>query len=94
MSIESRKRRFLFCPVGELREAMKAGKDRQPFITERERLTAEARMRGPRKPSDASMAYAAAVKEPSVRRPRSRDRNKDVKKTGMTGLTGVVAHTR
>ena len=70
---------------------MAAGHDRQPFITEREGLTAEARKRGPRKPSDASMAYAAAVKEPSVRRPR--DRNRDVKKTGLTGLTGVVAHT-
>ena len=39
------------------------------------------------------MAYAATVKEPSVRRPRDRDRNRDVKKTGLTGLTGVVAHT-
>ena len=77
-----------------LREAVKAGQDRQPFITEREGRTAEARKRGPRKPSDASMAYAAAVKEPSVRRPRDRDRNRDVKRTGMTGLPGVVARTR
>ena len=76
------------------REAMKAGKDRQPFITESEGLTAEARKRGPRKPSDASMAYAAAVKAPSIRRPRDRNRNRDAKKTGMTGLPGVVARTR
>ena len=75
-------------------EAVKAGKARQPFIAEREGLTAEARKRGPRKPSDASMAYAAAVKEPSVRRPRDRDRNKDVKKMGMGGLPSVVARTR
>ena len=67
------------------------GKDRQPFIAERERLTAEARKRGPRKPSDASTAYAATVKKPAVRRPRDLDRNRDVKRTG---LPGVVAHTR
>ena len=73
------------------REAVAAGKDRQPFIAESEGLTAEARKRGPRKPSDASMAYAAAVRAPSVRRPRDRNRNRDVKKTGMTGLPGVVA---
>ena len=76
------------------REAMKAGKDRQPFITEREGLTEEARKRGPRRPSDASMAYVATVREPSVRRPRDRNRNRDAKKTGMTGLPGVVARTR
>ena len=76
------------------REAVKAGKDRQPFITERDGLTAEAHKRSPRKPSVASMAYAAAVKEPSVRRPRDRDRNKDVKKMGMGGLPSVVAPTR
>ena len=76
------------------RRAVAAGYNRQPFITEREGLTAEARKRDPRMPSDASMAYAAAVKEPSVRRPRSRDRNKDMQRTGMTGLPGVVAPTR
>ena len=80
--------------LNEERRAVAAGHDRQPFITEREGLTAEARKRDPRKPSDASMAYAAAVKEPSVRRPRDRDRNKDVKKMGMGGLPSVVARTR
>ena len=49
---------------------MASGHNRQPFIAESEGLTAEARKRGPRRLSDASMAYAAAVKEPSVRRPR------------------------
>ena len=73
---------------------MRLGKDRQPFIAESEGLTAEARKRGPRRPSDASMAYAAAVKEPSVRRPRDRNRNRDAKKTGMTGVPGVVVRTR
>ena len=76
------------------RRAVAAGKDRQPFIAEREGLTAEARKRGPRRPSDASMAYVATVREPSVRRPRDRNRNRDAKKTGMTGLPGVVAPTR
>ena len=76
------------------RRAVAAGHNRQPFITEREGLTAEARKRGLRKPSDASMAYAAAVKEPSVRRLGDGNRNRDVRKTGMTGLTGVVAPTR
>ena len=76
------------------RRAVAAGKDRQPFIAESEGLTAEARKRGPRMPSDASMAYAATVREPSVRRPRDRNRNRDAKKTGMTGLPGVVARTR
>ena len=73
------------------REAVKAGKDRQPFNAEREGLTAEARKRGLRRLSDASMAYAAAVKAPSVRRPRDRDRSRDVKKTG---LPGVMERTR
>ena len=76
------------------RRAVAAGKDRQPFIAEREGLSAEARKRGPRMPSDASMAYAAAVKAPSIRRPRDRDRNRDVKKRGMTGLPSVVERTR
>ena len=40
------------------------------------------------------MAYVATVREPSVRRPRDRNRNRDAKKTGMTGLPGVVARTR
>ena len=76
------------------RRAVAAGKDRQPFIAESEGLTAEARKRDPRRPSDASMAYVATVREPSVRRPRDRNRDRDAKKTGMTGLPGVVARTR
>ena len=76
------------------RRAVAAGHNRQPLITERDGLTAEARKRGPRKPSDALMAYAAAVRAPSVRRPRDRDRNRDAKKTGMGGLPSVVARTR
>ena len=70
------------------RRAVAAGKDRQPFIAESEGLTAEARKRGPRRPSDASMAYVAdregAIRPPTTRPQPQQGREED----GHDGLAG------
>ena len=77
------------------RQAVRAGKDCGDYTAERERITAAARKRGPKRPSATARASATRLQQQKATRQgggRS-SRTKGVKTTGLLGLPGVVVRT-
>ena len=78
----------------EEREAVRSGEDRQPYIAEREGITAVARKRGQKQPSAESKAFASRLqREKSHRSGGGPNRKKAVKESGLFSLPNVVVRT-
>ena len=79
------------------RDAIKSGEDRQPFVEQREQITAEAKKRGSKRPSADSMAAARSL--PSRQRARQvggtrGNKNQGLRESGMGGLPSVQVRMR
>ena len=82
---------------GKERDAIKCGEDRQPFVEQREQITAEAKKRGSKRPSADAMAAARGI--PSSQRARQvggtrGNKNQGLKESGMGGLPSVQVRMR
>ena len=82
---------------GKERDAIKNGEDRQPFVEQREHITAEAKKRGSKRPS--ADAMTAARNSPSSQRVRQvggtrANKNQGLKESGMGGLPSVQVRMR
>ena len=79
------------------RAAIKSGEDRQPFVEQREQITAEAKKRGSKRPSAASMAAARGI--PSRQQARQvggtrANKNQGLRESGMGGSPSVQVRMR
>ena len=82
---------------GKKRDAIKSGEDHQPFVEQREQITAEAKKRGSKGPSADAMAAARGL--PSRQRARQvggtrGNKNQGLRESGMGGLPSVQVRMR